>query len=271
MRQPEGWGRQDHHRGQPRLRARHRAAIEVALLDLDPHGGALAWAAAGRLPAQVEAAAPLDAHGSGRWPARAGELAGDGRLVVLDLPPLHMPTLATALMIADAILVPVTSSALGMAATRQTLRMIDVARASRRRGAPVALLVPNRVDPDDLPGGGRRPLRADRAPGAHGPRAARAHRGVRDRQLDRRACAGDVRGEALEDSGARRRRATPPRGPRQPLRPPCPRFGHASIERRQTEAGMPRPRGDRVRIDGRSARRPLPRAGVSSTRLPIST
>ena len=123
----------------------------VAMLDLDPHGGALAWGAAGRLPAQVEAAAPLDAHGSGRWPARAGELAGEDRLVVLDLPPLHMPTLVTALMIADVILVPVTFSALGLAATRQTLRMIDVARGSRRRGAPVALLVPNRVDPDDLP------------------------------------------------------------------------------------------------------------------------
>jgi hypothetical protein len=39
---------------------------------------------------------------------------------------------------------------LGMAATRQTLRMIEVARASRRHRAPVTLLVPNRVDPGDL-------------------------------------------------------------------------------------------------------------------------
>jgi chromosome partitioning protein len=123
---------------------------EVVLLDLDPHGGALAWAAAGRLPVAVEAAAPLDDRASGRWPARAGELAGAGRLVVLDLPPLHMPTLAAALMIADATLVPVTSSELCLAATRQTLRMIEVARANRRRRAPAALLVPNRVVPDDL-------------------------------------------------------------------------------------------------------------------------
>jgi chromosome partitioning protein len=122
---------------------------EVVVLDLDPHGGALAWAAAGRLPVAVEAAASLDDYASGRWPARAGELAGAGRLVVLDLPPLHMPTLAAALMIADAILVPVTSSELGLAATRQTLRMIEVARANRRRRAPAALLVPNRVDPGD--------------------------------------------------------------------------------------------------------------------------
>jgi chromosome partitioning protein len=123
---------------------------DVTLLDLDPHGGAAPWAAAGRLPARVEAAAPLDTHGSGRWPARAGELAGGGRLVVLDLAPFHTPTLAAALMIADAILVPVTTSALGLAATRQTLRMIDLARTSRRRGAPLALLVPNRVDAEDL-------------------------------------------------------------------------------------------------------------------------
>ena len=34
---------------------------DVVLLDLDPHGGAAAWAAAGRLPAEVEAA-PVEGH-----------------------------------------------------------------------------------------------------------------------------------------------------------------------------------------------------------------
>jgi cellulose biosynthesis protein BcsQ len=70
--------------------------------------------------------------------------------VVLDLPPHHTPTLAAALMIANAILVPVMPSALGLPATRETWRMIEVARTSRRRAAPMALLVPNRIDPDDL-------------------------------------------------------------------------------------------------------------------------
>lgn len=126
---------------------------DVALLDLDPHGGAAAWASAGRLPARVEAAPSLEPHSFGRWPARAGALAGGGCVVMLDLPPLHMPTLAAALMIADVILVPVTSSALCLAATRQTLRMIEVARASRRRGAPMVLLVPNRVHDEGLEGG----------------------------------------------------------------------------------------------------------------------
>jgi chromosome partitioning protein len=118
----------------------------VALLDLDPQGGAAAWAAAGRLPVQVEAAPAADGHGSGCWPARAGELAGTGRLVVLDLPPLLLPTLAAALIIADVILMPLTPSALDGAATKQTRRMIRRTRESRPGRKPKALLVPSRVD-----------------------------------------------------------------------------------------------------------------------------
>jgi chromosome partitioning protein len=120
---------------------------DVALLDLDPQGSAAAWAAAGRLPVPVEAASPIEGHGAGRWPARAGELAGAGRLVVLDLPPLLLPALASALIIAEVILVPLTPSALDVTATRQTLRMFRMTRESRPGRKLKGLLVPNRVDP----------------------------------------------------------------------------------------------------------------------------
>jgi chromosome partitioning protein len=120
---------------------------DVALLDLDPQGSAIAWAAAGRLPVQVEALPSPDGHGTGRWPARAGELAGAGRLVILDLPPLLVPALAAALIIAAVILVPLTPSALDGAATRQTQRMIRATRESRPGRRPRGLLAPNRVDP----------------------------------------------------------------------------------------------------------------------------
>ena len=120
---------------------------DVALLDLDPQGSAAAWAAAGGLPVQVEAAPPIEGHGAGRWPARAGELAGGGRLVILDLPPLLLPALASALIIADMILVPLTPSSLDVAATRQTLRIFRMTRESRPGRKPGGLLVPNRVDP----------------------------------------------------------------------------------------------------------------------------
>jgi chromosome partitioning protein len=119
---------------------------DVALLDLDPQGSAACWAAAGRLPVSVEATPPLDGNGSGRWPARAGELAAAGRLVILDLPPLLLPVLASALIIADLILLPLTPSALDGAATKQTRRIIRTTRESRPGRKPRGLLVPNRVD-----------------------------------------------------------------------------------------------------------------------------
>ena len=119
----------------------------VTLLDLDPRGSAAAWAAAGRLPVPVEAAPPIEGHGAGRAPARAGELAGAGRLVILDLPPLLLPALASALIIAEVILVPLTPSALDVTATSQTLRMFRITRESRPGRKPRGLLAPNLVDP----------------------------------------------------------------------------------------------------------------------------
>jgi chromosome partitioning protein len=120
---------------------------EVTVLDLDPQGSASAWAAVGHLPVRVEAMPPVAGQECGRWPARAGELAGGDRLVVLDLPPLLLPILASALMIADLALVPVTPSGLDVAPTAQTLRMIRMTRETRADRKPRALLVPNRVDP----------------------------------------------------------------------------------------------------------------------------
>jgi chromosome partitioning protein len=121
---------------------------EVTLLDLDPQGSASAWASGGRLPVAVESVLLVTGQDRGRWPARAGELAGGDRLVVLDLPPVLVPTLASALMIADLVLVPITPSALDVAPTEQTLRMIRMTREARAGQKPKGLLVPNRVGPE---------------------------------------------------------------------------------------------------------------------------
>jgi len=121
---------------------------EVTLLDIDPQGSAGLWASAGRLPVPVEAMPAIEGHGPGRWPARASELAGAERLVLLDLPPLLVPTLASALMVADLILVPITPSALDVAPAERTLRMARMTRESRAGRKPKGLLVPNRVDPE---------------------------------------------------------------------------------------------------------------------------
>ena len=165
---------------------------DVGLLDLDPQGSATAWAASGRLPVQVEAMPSIDRHGSARWPARAGELTGAGRLVVLDLPPLLLPTLASALIIADVVLIPLTPSALDVAATKQTLRMIRMTRESRPGRKPKGLLVLNRADAQrgDQPATEAALAEMTERWAPADPAAPRPCRGVRDRRLDRRTCAG---------------------------------------------------------------------------------
>jgi chromosome partitioning protein len=142
--------------------------LEVSLLDVDPQASAGAWAQSGLLPIRVETAPPVTLAGGGRWLGRAVELAAAADVLVLDLPPLLVATTASAIMIADLILVPVTTSAVDVAPTEQVLRMIRTSRESRRDGNPKALLVPNRGSPpadcDDATGAAIASLRERWAP-----------------------------------------------------------------------------------------------------------
>jgi chromosome partitioning protein len=118
----------------------------VALLDVDPQASASAWGRAGGLPIRIETAPPSEGVAGGRWLARAAELASSVDLLVVDLPPVIVPAIASAMMIADLVLVPVTPSALDVAPTERVLRMIRITRESRPGHKPPAMLVPNRVD-----------------------------------------------------------------------------------------------------------------------------
>jgi chromosome partitioning protein len=117
----------------------------VALLDADPQAGASSWAKAGRLPVRIEATPPIGLHGP--WLRRAGELARRMDVVVVDLPPGSAPPTASAALLADLLLVPVSPSAAEIPATLETLRLAEIARGSRREGKPELLLVPSRLDP----------------------------------------------------------------------------------------------------------------------------
>jgi chromosome partitioning protein len=121
----------------------------VALLDVDPQGTASHWAGHGGLPLHVEAAAPSGMAGRARWLQRAIELRDAADIVVVDMPPSSAPTLASALMVADLLLVPITASAVDVPPTAVVLRLVREAREARRGdNRPAALLVPNRIDPD---------------------------------------------------------------------------------------------------------------------------
>lgn len=115
------------------------------LLDVDPQGTAVEWAARGQLPVEVIGEPPIDLHGHGRWAKRAVDLARRFDVVMLDLPPLVGRILSSGLMIADLVLIPVTPSPLDVRPTAEVLRQVRMARESRQR-RPKAFLVPNRVD-----------------------------------------------------------------------------------------------------------------------------
>ena len=116
------------------------------MLDVDPQGSALEWSQRGHLPVPVEGVPPIQVTGSSRWLSRAAELAKAADALVIDLPPLIVPAIASAMMIADLMLVPITPSAVDVAPTERVLRTIRITRESRPAGRPKALLVPNRVD-----------------------------------------------------------------------------------------------------------------------------
>jgi len=119
---------------------------KVMLMDVDPQGGASAWARPGRLPVEVVRDPPASLHYPGSWPGRLGTLARGFDLAILDLPALAHAQLASALMVADLLLIPITPSALDVDATREVVRLVDATREARHGNRPRALLVPNRVD-----------------------------------------------------------------------------------------------------------------------------
>jgi chromosome partitioning protein len=121
----------------------------VALLDVDPQATATHWAARGGLPMHVEAAPPSGLPGRARWLQRAVELREAADIVMVDMPPSSAPILASALMVADLLMIPITASAVDVPPTAEVLRLVREAREARRgAGRPAAMLVPNRIDPD---------------------------------------------------------------------------------------------------------------------------
>lgn len=120
----------------------------VLLLDVDPQGTAAAWLGAAD-PASRPAGLAVELAPFGDVPARWGEAtlarARGYDHVVLDLPPQPGAGFVEALGLADALLVPVTPSAIDLRATVHTLKEVERVRRVRA-GRPACLLVPNRVD-----------------------------------------------------------------------------------------------------------------------------
>ena len=118
----------------------------VALVDADGQGTATDWHAGGGLPVLVETLPLGTQRDAQRWVARVLSLKAAADFVVVDLPPQVGSGIASALLLADALLVPVSPSGVDLRATGRALDLLRRARAVRGSTKPAAMLVPSRVD-----------------------------------------------------------------------------------------------------------------------------
>ncbi|MGH6912844.1 MAG: AAA family ATPase [Geminicoccales bacterium] len=118
----------------------------VVLVDADGQGTVTDWHAGKGLPVVVETL-PLGGGRDARsWVATVLTLKAGADYVVVDLPPQVGSGIASALLIADLLVVPVSPSGVDLRATGRALELLRRARAVRGGAKPAAMLVPSRVD-----------------------------------------------------------------------------------------------------------------------------
>jgi chromosome partitioning protein len=118
----------------------------VILVDADAQATATDWHAGRNLPLPVESLPLGGERDAQRWVARVLSLKTGADHVVVDLPPQIGSGIASALLIADLFLIPVTPSGVDLRATGKALDLLRRARAVRGSAKPACMLVPSRVD-----------------------------------------------------------------------------------------------------------------------------
>jgi chromosome partitioning protein len=120
--------------------------LDAVLVDADGQGTATDWHAGHRLPVAVEALPLGNERDAQRWVARVLALKAARERVVVDLPPQVGSGIASALLISDLFVIPVTPSGVDLRATGKALELLRRARAVRGVDQPACVLVPSRVD-----------------------------------------------------------------------------------------------------------------------------
>jgi chromosome partitioning protein len=118
----------------------------VTLVDADGQATASDWHAGGRLPVPVKSWPLVSERDAQAWVGRVLALKAETTHVVVDLPPQVGSGIASALLIADLLLIPVTPSGVDLRATGKALDLLRRARTLRGGAKPACMLVPSRVD-----------------------------------------------------------------------------------------------------------------------------
>jgi len=126
--------------------ALHADGHQVVVVDADAQGSATDWHAGHRLPVRVESLPLGTERDAQKWVARVLSLKATCDRVVVDLPPQVGSGIASALLIADLFVIPVTPSGVDLRATGRALDLLRRARTVRGADKPACVLVPSRVD-----------------------------------------------------------------------------------------------------------------------------
>lgn len=116
---------------------------DVVLVDADQQGTATAWARAQRLPIQVQSLPLENPRGADAWQHKVLDAARNSTVVV-DCPPHLQGATQAAIKIADLVLIPITPSGPDILAATRAVEMVQAART--RKGKPLCVLVPSKVD-----------------------------------------------------------------------------------------------------------------------------
>lgn len=122
------------------------AGHSVMLVDGDGQGTVTDWHAGHRLPVPVETLPLGGERDAQKWVARVLTFKSNAEYVVIDLPPQVGSGIASALLIAELFVIPVTPSGVDLRATGKALDLLRRARAVRGSDNPACMLVPSRVD-----------------------------------------------------------------------------------------------------------------------------
>ena len=122
----------------------------VALIDADPQATASMWLrnnqellTTRQLPIESLASVP-------RWLSQTQKLLDAHDFVIVDLPAVIAPAMASGFILAQLILVPLSPSSIDARATERVLKHVRLAREERGGSQPKVLLVPTRSKPGDL-------------------------------------------------------------------------------------------------------------------------
>lgn len=117
----------------------------VVVFDCDPQQSLVAWAGFGD-GALAKIVRPLETDQTEEFNQTVNDAAGRHRYVLIDTPPGFDTPALLAAQVADLVLLPTGPSPLEVLATRQTLLLMNQARAERKDdGKPRVCLIPSRV------------------------------------------------------------------------------------------------------------------------------